>query len=280
MKNRLFKIAMLLPLINTVSEVNASDYLLYNNDNINRQSKYRTFNAPNRTPTHNNNTVEWFYNALNQHLSSFSEQEVINTIKQSMQSWSNIADIKFVYKGKTTNNINNPSDGLITVGYWSSQAYASEFGDNGGGAFTRVAWSGAEPKITEGHVILNAGNTGNGHSIPNNLDELLGLITHEVGHLLAIDHSDDKESIMSSTPYHTYGYQAVLRNDDVKVASLLYPSKEAPLTTVGSNLDIVIQSATFQDTTGGTTNIWAILKFKGKDANDQYIWALDEHGKN
>jgi hypothetical protein len=258
-----------------IAKAYASDELVIQNKI--KQSKYKTFNSGN-TPIHSNNTVEWFYNSLNQNLSSFSEEDTIRVIKESMRSWSNISGVKFVYKGKTSNNINNPSDGIITIGFWSNNAYSAR--NDSGGAFTWIEWVGTVPEITEGYMILNAGDTGDNRDIPRNLIELQGLITHEVGHLLAIDHSDNKDSIMFSDPYHSFEYQTVLRNDDIKIASLLYPLKSnSPLTTVKSNFDIIIQSATFHSS-AGTSNIWAVLEFKGTDSNNDIIWKLVTYGKN
>lgn len=252
----------------------ASEYQVIKNDN--RQLRFKTFNAPNTPPTHTNNTVEWFYNSLNQNLSPFSEVDTINVIKKSMQSWSDISGINFAYKGTTDNNINDSTDGIITIGFWSSNAYMNQHGDSD--AFTAVEWENFN--ITEGHMILNAGDASNSSSIPSNLLELQGLITHEVGHLLAIAHSDNQESIMFADPYHSYEYQSILRGDDIQIASQLYPvNSNNPQTTVKSNFDIVIQSATFHSA-NDTSNIWAILEFNGTDSNGNLIWQLKNYGQN
>ncbi|MCF6204586.1 MAG: matrixin family metalloprotease [Methylococcaceae bacterium] len=252
----------------------ASEYQVIKSDI--KQLKFKTFNAPNPPPTHKNNTVEWLYNSLNQNLSPFSEEDTINVIKKSMQSWSDVSGINFIYKGITDNNINDSTDGIITIGFWSSNAYISQHGDNG--AFTAIEWNNFN--ITEGHMILNAGDASDSNSTPSNLLELQGLITHEVGHLLAIAHSDNQESIMFADPYHSYEYQSILRSDDIQIASQLYPvNSNDLLTTVKSNLDIVIQSATFHSA-NKTSNIWAILEFIGTDSNGNFFWKLKNYGQN
>ena len=257
-----------------IAKTYAGDYQIIQSEQ--KQAKYKTFNAPNDAPLHTNNTVEWFYNALNQNLSTFSEADTINVIKKSMQSWSDISGVKFVYKGITNNNINDTTDGMITIGFWSNNAYISKHGS--GGAFTGIEWTNLN--VSEGQMIINAGDNSNSNSIPRNLIELQGLITHEVGHLLAIDHSDNKDSIMFADPYHSYEYQAVLRSDDINIASLLYPlDSDNILTTVKSNLDIIIQSATFHSA-DGQSNIWAILEFEGTDSDNDFIWKLKTYGIN
>lgn len=252
----------------------ASDDQLINSDN--RQSRSIVYNAPNATPTHANNTIEWFYNPLNQNLSSFSEADTIKVIKKSMQSWSDFSGIKFVYKGTTNNAIDDSSDGIITIGFWSNNEFNNVHGDSG--AFTGVAWQNFI--ISEGHMVLNAGDGSSDNSIARNLLQLQGLITHEVGHLLAIGHSDIQESIMFNDPYHSYEYQSILRSDDIQIASQLYPvNPNVPFTTIKSNFDIVIQSATFH-TVDDSSNIWALLEFNGADSNDNFIWQLKSVGQN
>ena len=208
--------------------------------------------------------------------SIFTEEETIDIIKRSMRSWSDVSGIKYAYQGKTNNSIHNTADGIITIGYWSENAFISEYGDDS--SYTQIEWTDSD--INEGFIILNSGNQ-NISSVPSNLNELQGLITHQIGHLLALDHSDVEESIMYANPFHSYEYQTILRNDDIKAASLLYPSDHSccPTTTVSSNLDINIQSATYQPTISNS-RIWATLEFKGKDAEGDLIWKLKNYGND
>lgn len=276
MKKQLLGFTMALIMQNNVNaEINTHNFQAYNKSSENRQLKYITFGNADKPPTHNNNTVEWFYNSRNQSSSIFSEDDVIETIKRSMRTWSDVSDINFIYKGKTANNINNTNDGIITIGYWSEAAFTDLYGNFGG--HTQIEWS--DFKITEGYMTLNAGDINSGSS-PQTLNHLQGLITHEVGHLLALDHSNIEASIMYADPYHSYEYQSVLRDDDIAIAKLLYPENISnPLTTVKQNLDIVIQSATL-NSPDGTSNIWAILEYKGVDADGDIIWKLGNYGSN
>lgn len=270
-----FVIVLIIIQSNALAEIVGNDYHIFNSQGINKQLKYITFGDTNKPPTHRNNTVEWFYNSLNQDSSTFSEQDVIDVIKKSMLTWSNISGINFIFKGKTDSNINNPTDGIFTIGYWSEISFIKDYGMTAG--HTGVTWE--EYTITEGFMVLNAGNNNAGSTVPANLTQLQGLITHEVGHLLAIDHSNVEESIMYANPYHSFEYQAVLQDDDIKVASLLYPSKISnSSTTVSENLDINIQSATYQSSEG-TLNIWANLEYKGVDSDGDLIWKLKDFGE-
>ena len=180
--------------------------------------RYLTFDTHEPYAVYADNTLEWYYNAYNQSASIFSEEEVIATIKKAMAEWSHYADITFVYRGKTTNNINNTIDNMVTIGYWSEGAFIDTYGTYSG--YSGIHWN--NNSIYEGYMILNAGDQGQAGT-PQNLEELQGLITHEIGHLLGIGHSDVATSIMYANPYHSYLYQQTLRDDDINIVQLLYP---------------------------------------------------------
>lgn len=257
-----------------IAEIEANDQQTYINHSNQKQLRYVTVGNSKLPPKHKNNTVEWFYNSIKQSKSSFSEQEVIDVIKKAMRSWSEVSGIIFVYKGKTVNSLHNMTDGVISIGYWSENAFIFEHGE----VASDAQIVGTDTEITDGYIILNGGDQ-NITTVPGNLIELQGLMTHQIGHLLAIDHSDVEESIMYASPYHSYEYQTILRADDIKAAALLYPPNDScnSTTTVSSNLDINIQSATFQ-TTDGTSQIWATLEYKGKDSEGNFIWKLKNSG--
>jgi hypothetical protein len=241
-----------------------------------KHPKYITYSKDNIKPIFNNNTVEWYYNSKNQHLSAFYEEDIINSFKNAMNSWSNISGINFIYKGITDNNINSTNDKIITVGFWSESAFIREF-DNIPG-YTRIWWSG-DKEIYEGYIVLNAGNDG-GSNEPTTLNDLEGLITHEIGHLLGIDHSDVEESIMYSNPYHSYNYQRTLRQDDIEIANLLYPSNvlafghDAACGTLGDE-DLIL-TLPCVSTSDGRTWSATLHPVPSPDPNDPYIstWTL------
>ncbi|MCK5829473.1 MAG: matrixin family metalloprotease [Methylococcales bacterium] len=198
---------------------------------LSRHSRFKTFSNDKVKPTFNNNTVEWYYNPKSQHLSAFQQEDIINAFKNAMQSWSKVSGVIFSYKGITNNNIKAGNDEIITVGFWPENTYNKDFGNfSGTGA---SMWRTEEKKIFDGYIVLNAGDNGD-PSVPNTLNDLEGLITHEVGHLLGIGHSDVEESIMYTKPYHSYDFQRTLRQDDINIARLLYPINE-PVKPISGN---------------------------------------------
>ncbi len=48
------------------------------------------------------------------------------------------------------------------------------------------------------------------------------LLTHEMGHMLAIKHSDKQNAVMFASPYNSYAFQNTLRGDDAAACASLY----------------------------------------------------------
>lgn len=63
------------------------------------------------------------------------------------------------------------------------------------------------------------------------------IVTHELGHLLGLTHSDQPRSIMFSNPYHSTAYQTLPKGDDYAACALLYGS-----TGLASYSDLTTQS--------------------------------------
>ncbi len=160
--------------------------------------------------TWSNHVLEWWYNPRNQPLTT---EQSIEAISQATLAWQNISGITFVYRGITNQALSNQRDDKFVIGWLDSATFLSRFGDYSG--YTHVWWFN---DIVDGELSLNEADT----AISSSVSELQGLVTHELGHALGLDHSDDPDSIMY-TPYHSYAYQRILRTDDVNAARHLYP---------------------------------------------------------
>lgn len=164
--------------------------------------------------------VKWYYNPTYELLTDFSHREIVSTIKKAMRSWSRVCSIEFRYEGLTMKRLDNLQDGIIVIGFWPERKYSRKVGDSAG--VTEILYT-SDKGIVDGFVALNIFNK-NDEYAPDNLDELQGIITHEVGHLIGIGHSNVKQSVMSVTrPNFSYEYQKTLRRDDKRAARRLYP---------------------------------------------------------
>jgi hypothetical protein len=180
-------------------------------------SRYITFDSSNKKPIFKDNTLNWYYNSIDyKGFSDFDKEKIITIIKKAMSSWSQYADIKFVYKGESPKYITNTNDETITIGFLNKNDFNDVCKKESFGCASSL-WNSSKI-IYDGFIALNPEHY---HRISKL--GLQGLITHEVGHLLGIGHSDNKNSIMYAKPYHLASYQAKLRKDDIKAISSLYP---------------------------------------------------------
>ena len=103
----------------------------------------------------------------------------------------------------------------------SEDSCAREERDNGAGAFLSVnAETGV---IRDVDIVLNAVHRhwdADGHC--NESLNLGTVMTHEIGHLLGIDHSDDPDARMYATMSEEADDNAALHNDDISAAETLY----------------------------------------------------------
>lgn len=174
-----------------------------------KQARYRQFNGLNHRKWLNN-TVEWWYNPANQ---PFTTEQAVQAITHASEAWQHISGVHFAYKGLTTQNLSNTADGKLVIGWLDATTFTKRFGKYSG--YSAIWWLDT---IVDGEVSLNLGDP-RMTSLVNNFQAIM---THELGHTIGLDHSNDAGSIMS-LPYHTYDYQMTLRTDDVNAARNLYP---------------------------------------------------------
>jgi hypothetical protein len=147
--------------------------------------------------------VPWWYNPAGQP-SWIDTSAMLDLIQESMTKWQSACNIRFEYKGTTQ----APPD-------HSSSEYVIGWGYANGYAGYTTYWRDHLYQFIDVDIVLDP----NMVSIPGHLQ---GLVNHELGHAIGLDHSDVNESIMFANPYHTYTYQQTLRSDDVAGCIALY----------------------------------------------------------
>lgn len=206
----------------------ATPYYFNNQDKTQRYVEFEEMQGGNY---YRDNTVYWYYNPVDQNYSTFSLEDTLATIEEAMESWAEHSDLKFVYKGLLSDIIQE--DYSIEIAFINETDFIDMHGRYGGCAglwwdeyktdqreITRILIDG-------GYIHLNAGDKGIVY-VPGDVVQLRGVITHEVGHILGLDHSDNLNSIMYVSPsgeYHAYGYQATLKDDDIRAVQELYPRR-------------------------------------------------------
>jgi len=155
--------------------------------------------------------IEWWYNPQGQTISTAS---AIAAIEKATRPWEGVAGVNFIYMGETAQALSGENDDKLVVGWLDGTTFNRQIGDFS--AYTYIWWNGQY--IEDGEISINGGDED-----MQDMNILQGIMTHEFGHVLGLDHSDDTRSIMFARPYHSGEYQKFLRSDDRLAASTLYP---------------------------------------------------------
>ena len=174
-------------------------------------------------PTHKNarwknSTVYWWYNPSKEH---YDTNAAVNTLKRAMRKWENVCSIKFIYRGIT---YSSQIDGGVVVG-WTSRRYLKDA--------AAVSISVPYGKyIRYGQILINYDEF---NDVNYNLAEFEGIMVHEVGHIIGLDHSNVPSSVMYANPYHEPLYMLTLKQDDIRGARALYPLHSQNHQTTNTN---------------------------------------------
>ncbi|PAT37932.1 hypothetical protein CK623_13175 [Vandammella animalimorsus] len=188
--------------------------------------------------------IQWYYNDANRPAAYASANEAIAALQNGMQQWQTVCNVRFVYKGTTTNlpglALNGSFDGQSTIG-WHDPGNNSVAGTGGVGT--------SNGQAVEGDVWLSSRYRASNKTI-----------IHELGHMMGIDHSNIDGVVMSGypRPYST-DPNLTLQPDDIAACRHLYgtPSTGTVIAAVAPtalNFDNVVQGQTSAAQTVTLTN--------------------------
>lgn len=149
--------------------------------------------------------IRWQYNPSGQP-ATLSSAQVLSSIQAAMANWNLGCGVRFEYQGTTSASVVS-KDGSTVIGWGDAKGFSG---------YTNFWWDGNQ-QISEGDIVLNAASLTDSSS-------LHAIVTHELGHLLGLTHSDQPRSIMFANPYHTAAYQTLPKGDDYAACALLYGS--------------------------------------------------------
>ncbi len=160
--------------------------------------------------------ISWYYNPTNQP-AGLSTEDVVGLIKIATAKWEGMCNLQFNYQGLITSAAPmldatwNTIDRINVIGWAVLTGSRADYD-----GYTQW-WYDASGNMADADMVLNSARTWT----QSNKQSLEALITHELGHVLGLQHSKTSESIMY-VPYHTYSYQRTLRGDDAQACAALY----------------------------------------------------------
>lgn len=168
-----------------------------------------------------------FYLNLESIPSYLERSRVLYIVQQSFATWSKVPSsfLQFEFGGSTTQRTQydrTAEDNVNTV-HFETEKWDD---DPDVLALTKTIYEPKTGEIHDADIRINAVNfhwTTSDSDVENDLQNML---THEVGHVLGLEHSEHQEATMYAKSKKGELSKRVLAQDDVNGVSYLYPSDE------------------------------------------------------
>ncbi|MDE2755548.1 MAG: IPT/TIG domain-containing protein, partial [Acidobacteriota bacterium] len=174
-------------------------------------------------------------------LPSTGNRSEFAAVHAGFEAWENIEDsaITFSYDGTT-------ETGVGALDYTNLVSFQDDSFDFGSGvvAVTLTYYPGnvEEPPILDADILFNPNQIFSSDGAPGTFD-LQSIATHEVGHLLGLDHSAIVSATMNPLAGIGVTFFRVLHSDDRVACSVLYPESEFSRSTGGIAGSVLLDGA-------------------------------------
>jgi hypothetical protein len=157
--------------------------------------------------------VAWYYNPANQP-PNLSTTDVLNAIDTAIARWTGMCSLSFTYMGTTTAAPNarstfSTADRINVIGWGQLTDEMAWYG-----AYTKW-WYDGNHAMFDADVVINT-------AFQWTVQNVESIMTHELGHVIGLNHSNVQTSVMFASPYNSYAYQRTLRGDDANACASLY----------------------------------------------------------
>lgn len=193
-----------------------------------------------------NNTIEFYYNPSNQpstYTNSSGSFESLNVemvegwIQYAARQWSDNSGLIIRYMGLTDKSPFVNDDGYTVIGWADPESSAWEYRPKYTAAYVTYGTCNSEKK--DMRMLLNTRRVNYGYMGQTFVKFWDGLITHEFGHVVGLDHNyyNNCDSVMAGGSqkqglcgYKSTSYQRYLRADDIAGVQHKYPTNVKPNT--------------------------------------------------
>jgi YVTN family beta-propeller protein len=162
----------------------------------------------------------------------YARSDVDRVIIDSFSAWEEVITSLVAFRNRGTGNFTvSESDNRNVVTFDNVGTHFDSPREAGVIAFTRINWNDSG-EMTDTDIVFNGRDfrfSIDGANSEGGTLDLQGVLTHEIGHLLGLDHSalsGDAGLRPTMYPYY-FGGETTLEADDISGISTLYPSAEA-----------------------------------------------------
>lgn len=171
-----------------------------------------------------NKTIRLVYDPDGAPVAFSSSTKVTALVQEAFGYWALVSGVRFEMTGTDANarddrDVTNPSqrDGLVRISWETLGEAAGQAGPTFGFYDDNLGYF----PYDDGTIELNKGT-----GVIESDFELVGVLVHEIGHLLGLGHSDNPNSVMYANPYNHLRFP---RADDIRAMQVLYGTPPAPI---------------------------------------------------